>query len=151
MTQIYIDSWNQGFGHLLGRRNVTADRVERMRIDITQKSSDWSVAEVDGHVVGFISIGPSREPLADDFGELESIAVDPPHWRQGIGRALMELALDQLASRWQRAILWTPAGHDGPQPATTEGTASTSQQDGSLSASAVLAAPRSPSGVRRSQ
>jgi GNAT superfamily N-acetyltransferase len=112
MTQIYIDSWNQGFGYLLGRRNLTAERVDRMRIDIAQGSGDWSVAEVDGHVVGFISVGPSRDPIADDLGELESIAVDPPHWRQGIGRALMELALGQLALRWPRAILWTPAGYD---------------------------------------
>lgn len=43
MTQIYIDSWNEGFGHLLGRRDLTAERVDRMRIDITQGSGDWRV------------------------------------------------------------------------------------------------------------
>ena len=112
MTQIYIESWNEGFGHLLGRRDLTAERADRMRIDITQGSADWSVAEVDGQVVGFVSVGPSRDPIADDLGELDSVAVDPPYWRQGIGRALMALALDQLALRWPRAILWTPAGYD---------------------------------------
>ncbi len=67
MTQIYIDSWNQGFGHLLGRRTLTAERVERMRIDIAQRSSDWSVAGVDGHVVGFILWTPAGYDRGHSF------------------------------------------------------------------------------------
>jgi hypothetical protein len=29
MTEIYIDSWNEGFGHLIGFRNLEPERVER--------------------------------------------------------------------------------------------------------------------------
>lgn len=112
MTEIYIDSWNQGFGHLMGSREVTAGRIDRMRADVADTDVSWTVAELGGNLVGFVETGPSRDPIDDQLGELCSIAVDPLHWRQGVGRALMVCALDQLRARWTRAMLWTPTDYE---------------------------------------
>lgn len=112
VSHIYIESWNEGFGHLLGTRERTSAHTERWRRDLESADVEWTVASIDGRVVGFMGVGASRDPIAPDLGELHAIAVDPPHWRMGVGTALMERALAQLGHSWQRAILWTPAGYE---------------------------------------
>lgn len=111
IAAIYVDSWNQGFGHLLGERRHTWQRTDRWRADLAATTTTWTVAELDGRVVGFAVTGPSRDPIVADLGELDTIAVDPSYWRRGVGRALMGDAVDQLGRRWDRAILWTPANY----------------------------------------
>ncbi|MDH4277871.1 MAG: GNAT family N-acetyltransferase [Acidimicrobiia bacterium] len=111
VAAIYIDSWNQGFGHLLGIRQHSAERIDRWSADLASPATEWTVAEVEGRVVGFIGIGPSRDPVDPALGELDTIAVDPSRWRQGVGRALTVRGLDQLSAKWNQAILWTPANH----------------------------------------
>ncbi len=61
-----------------------------------------------GSIVG---IGPSRDPVGPQLGELDTIAVDPPHWRTGIGMALISLALKHLVlDGYSEAILWKAEG-----------------------------------------
>ena len=112
VARIYIESWNQGFGHLLGMGELTPERVARWEHDLSDDGVDWTIAEADGVVVGFVGVGPSRDPVDPMLGELDTIAVDPAHWRVGIGRALMNHALAVLRSSWCTAILWTPARYE---------------------------------------
>lgn len=113
VARIYIDSWNAGFGDLMGYRQLTAEREARWAQDLAGGGSQrWWVAEQDGRVVGFAGIGPSRDPVEAGLGELDTIAVDPDHWRSGVGRALMRHATAALAAEYDSAILWTVAGYE---------------------------------------
>jgi GNAT superfamily N-acetyltransferase len=112
VARIYIESWNEGFGQLLGIREPSSDDVARWRQILAERTADWTVAEVGGVAVGIVSVGPSRDPLDPLLGELDTIAVDPQHWGVGIGRALMDHALGVLQKSWSRAILWTPAHYE---------------------------------------
>ena len=115
VTRIYIESWNAGFGELLSQANrtVTPELTERWRRDLAQPAPHrWWVAERAGRIVGFIGIGPSRDPVDAQLGEIDTIAVDPRHWRAGIGKALMSLAVRHLAADgYREAILWTVEGY----------------------------------------
>lgn len=62
------------------------------------------VAEEGGAVVGFISVGPSRDERG--IGELYAIYVDPDWWSTGTGRALIEHAEQQLSVEYREATLW---------------------------------------------
>ncbi len=112
IARIYIDSWNEGFGHLTHYRSMTPERVERWRRDLRDPTVTWSVAEVDGAIVGFTGVGPCRDPTDASLGELQTIAVDPPWWRCGFGRLLMEDALDRLRTSYSSAVLWTVADYE---------------------------------------
>ena len=116
VTRIYIDSWNAGYGELLSRadRTVTPDLVERWSRDLARPVPHrWWVAERMGSIVGVVGIGPSRDPVDPHLGELDTIAVDQPHWRTGIGRALMSLTLQYLVSDgYNEAIVWTVEGYE---------------------------------------
>jgi ribosomal protein S18 acetylase RimI-like enzyme len=65
--------------------------------------------DADGAVVGFTYVGPSRDA---GTGELYAIHVDPDRQGGGIGRALMDTALDSLGDLGaSRAVLWVLAGN----------------------------------------
>ena len=50
-----------------------------------------------GSIVGCAGICLSRDPVDPSIGELDSIFVDEPHWRTGVGSALITVAHRHLA------------------------------------------------------
>ena len=63
------------------------------------------VAEANGEIVGFASVGPAVDTDAD--GELYAIYVLPAHWGTGFGRALIQAGEDRLRELGhQQAVLW---------------------------------------------
>ena len=108
---IYVDAWNVGSGDLMPRQWVTAELGGRWQQELVRPVPQrWGVAERPGTLVGFVGMGPSRDPIAPELGELDTIAVDPSAWRTGIGRTLMAVALRHLtANGYREAVLWTLA------------------------------------------
>jgi ribosomal protein S18 acetylase RimI-like enzyme len=86
-------------------------RREAFRRDSLSRSprpfETW-VAELNGAIAAFADIGPSRDDDASPHtGELYSIHVDGTLARQGIGRALMARALDELRDEgFTEVTLW---------------------------------------------
>jgi GNAT superfamily N-acetyltransferase len=111
IAQIYVDSWNAGFGALMPPAVLDDARIARWASELA--AGNWWVALHDGTIAGFTGICPSRDPIDPQLGELDTIAVDPPYWRTGVGTALMRRALEELAATYPEAILWTLA--DYPQ------------------------------------
>ncbi len=109
VVEIYVESWNLGFGELMPA--ITADDGRIARWSETLAGGNWWVAEVDGVIAGFVGVGPSRDPIDPELGELDTIAVDPPYWRHGVGTALMQKALEELAVQYDEAIVWTLANY----------------------------------------
>jgi GNAT superfamily N-acetyltransferase len=71
------------------------------------------VAELDGRVVGFASVGRSRDEGAENEGELYAIYLHPSCWGRGIGRALLERAEESMrSSGFERALLWVLEGNE---------------------------------------
>jgi N-acetylglutamate synthase-like GNAT family acetyltransferase len=112
VARIYTDSWNTGFGDLIGYRTNTPERLARWRRDLHDSTVKWTVADIDGVVAGYSVVGPSRDPLDPAVGELQTIAVNPSYWRRGVGRTLMQHSLDELLMQYDSAILWTVTGYE---------------------------------------
>lgn len=106
VSPIYVESWASGFGDLMPPRTLEgcADRPLGCRVE-SARPSQWWVAEIGGVLVGCVRITTSRDPIDEGLGELDTIAVDPAHWRVGVGGALMGIAIDGLAREgYRRAI-----------------------------------------------
>ncbi|MFI6828002.1 GNAT family N-acetyltransferase [Kribbella sp. NPDC050241] len=110
VVEIYVDSWNAGFTGLMPPIEADDARIQRWATDLANDRTSWWVAEADGSIAGLVGIGPSRDPVDPQLGELDTIAVDPAHWRTGLGTNLMHTALDALAA-YQQAVLWTLANY----------------------------------------
>lgn len=114
VAQIYVDSWNLGFADLMPVRRVDPELVARWGRDLVAPLPHrWWIAELNRAIAGFAGIGPSRDPLDPEIGELDTIAVDPSIWLHGVGRALMTTAVAYLAhDGYREAVLWTAAGYE---------------------------------------
>ncbi len=77
VARIYVDSWNAGIGTLMPARSMTPAEIERWRRFLAPGPVRWRVATASDVLVGFAGVGPSRDPVMVDLGELDTIAVDP--------------------------------------------------------------------------
>ncbi len=111
VARIYVDSWNAGFGDLMGKKELDSARIDRWRTTLSgAPPARWWVALRDGAIYGVVGIGPCRDPIDASLGEVDTIAVDPNHWRIGVGQVLMRRALEYLTlDGYREARLWTPA------------------------------------------
>ena len=76
------------------------------RAALADRDVEVYVAELDGELVGSVSVGG---------GFLSALYVVPEHWRGGVGSALHDFALERLRARGEsEAKLWTlEANQDG--------------------------------------
>ena len=117
---VHVRSWQVGY------RGLVSDEV-LSGLSIADRQSSWQallerdvegaftlVAERDV-LVGFCSMmAPSRD---DDAGagtcEVAAVYVEPEHWREGIGSALLVTALQEVAATgWDDVTLWVFAENE---------------------------------------
>jgi GNAT superfamily N-acetyltransferase len=102
-------AWQTAYRHVFPVEELERGgfiRVELWRERLLWPPPGWHtfVAHQDGAVVGFVSVGPSRDEQG--LGELYAIYVDPDAWATGAGRALLERGELELRSSYGEATLW---------------------------------------------
>jgi GNAT superfamily N-acetyltransferase len=113
IARAHTRSWQVAYAHAFPAEALAGISVERR----TEWWAEWLpasrpraailVAEVEGEVRGFASVGAAREEQDQELGELYAIYVDPDHWGAGLGRALIAEAEARLRSAgFAEAILW---------------------------------------------
>jgi GNAT superfamily N-acetyltransferase len=63
-------------------------------------------------VIGYVGLGACRDADLADAGEVYALYVRPESWRSGVGRRLLDRATDELAGRYDEAVLWVLARYD---------------------------------------
>ncbi len=109
IARVHERGWRVGYAHVFPEEKLTNRFVdpERWRERLEEPPQGWTtfVADRDGWIAGFASVGPSREE--DGVGELYAIYVDPEAWGEGVGQALIRRAEEQLAGGgYLQATLW---------------------------------------------
>jgi GNAT superfamily N-acetyltransferase len=121
IARVHVAGWQVGYASLLpegylDRLSVDA-RAQRWAATLREpdaRAVATLVATRDADVVGFVTVGRSRDDDAEkDVGELWGIYVDPKHWGAGVGHALHEGAIGALrAVGLTAATLWVLRGND---------------------------------------
>jgi GNAT superfamily N-acetyltransferase len=105
---IRVRGWRTAYRHVFPARELDGLVVDesRWRDRLASPPPGWTtlVAERGGHVVGFASVGPSRDEAG--VGELYAIYVDPDSWSTGAAPVLLERAEAELRREYMRATLW---------------------------------------------
>ncbi|GIE06820.1 N-acetyltransferase [Paractinoplanes durhamensis] len=114
VARVNIESWRKAYRGKMPQTHLDAlDPAER-----TSTWQEWLTLNAGGifvlddpaeGVVGYVSVGASRDPAADPAttGQVWAIYVAPGHWGRGGGRLLMATAVDRLAALgFREATLW---------------------------------------------
>ncbi|PZS29945.1 MAG: GNAT family N-acetyltransferase [Pseudonocardiales bacterium] len=113
---VHVRSWQAAYRGLVPQDYLDGLDVDRRRLawERILAATDWPragtlVAEIDGEVIGFANICPTRDDDTDHdvVGEVSSIYVVPERWATGAGRRLMAAAVRSLTDAgFSQATLW---------------------------------------------
>lgn len=124
IATVHIASWREAYAGIVPSEVLAG-------LDVDQRTEQWRrtiedaagadkhvwVAEgdEDGHVVGFASLGPSRDEDADRTTlEIYTIYLEPDAWGHGIARKLMRSVLESVPEG-SKVTLWALAGNERAQ------------------------------------
>ena len=115
VAQIHVQAWQAAYVGIVPDEHLASlsiDKRETMwREAIEKKTPELLVARVEDDVIGWVSFDASRDKGAPaDAGEIWALYVDPAHWADGVGRALLQRAQQRLSDRGFTGIsLWVLA------------------------------------------
>jgi GNAT superfamily N-acetyltransferase len=110
IAAVHVGAWQSAYVHIFGKERLAELDAERRtggweRVLAERHEEEVFVAERDGSLVAFASVGPSRDGEAS--GELYAIYALPEAWGTGAGPELMREALTALRARgFATATLW---------------------------------------------
>jgi ribosomal protein S18 acetylase RimI-like enzyme len=120
IARVHVAGWQAGYAGLLPQQYLD-------QLSVEQRAQRWAailgepddrslgtlVADVDGHIAGWATVGGSRDDDAQPgTGELWGIYADPAHWGRGVGHALHVAAVEVLRAAGRKdATLWVLDGN----------------------------------------
>jgi GNAT superfamily N-acetyltransferase len=118
--RIQVETWRAAYTGLMPDEAIAMFDIESRRrmwregLGRTPRpGSATFVVEEGGEVVGFASVGASRDEGAEQEAELYAIYLHPSRWDRGIGRALLQRAEESMrSSGFRQAILWVLEGNE---------------------------------------
>jgi GNAT superfamily N-acetyltransferase len=105
IADVHVRTWQSAYQGILNAeflQSISVELREKTWINWLSAENDSSftfVAEMDGLVVGFVNAGPERsgDPLYQ--GEVNAIYIYQRVQKQGIGRELIEAAVNEFRKR----------------------------------------------------
>jgi ribosomal protein S18 acetylase RimI-like enzyme len=118
LARVHVDSWRAAYRGLVPDSSLQGFgyqwREESFRQSLATGAEETYLVQVEGQVVGFLTLGAARDPDLDvsRTGEIWGIYISPGYWRKGIGKRLAEEAERIVKSRgYQDAVLWVLEGN----------------------------------------
>ena len=106
---VHYKAWQQAYTGLVDQSCLDKMSVEKC-VEIAYKWPDNLLVAKDGErVVGFVGYGDCRNDDIKDAGEVFAIYVLAEYYGKGVGRALMDAALDLLPQ--DRVAVWVLQGN----------------------------------------
>jgi GNAT superfamily N-acetyltransferase len=118
VARVHVRSWQAAYRGLIDAEFLDAlhpeDRASRYTFGSAEPAAPRTIlAEEDGELLGFATVGLSRDADAPGRGELYALYVDPGRWRGGSGRLLLAESRRRLrAAGHEEAILWVLRGNE---------------------------------------
>jgi ribosomal protein S18 acetylase RimI-like enzyme len=118
LARVHVDAWQVAYRGLVPDIMLQAFtyeyREERFRRSLAAGAEETHVVELEGEVVGLLTIGIARGPDLERqcTGEIWGIYISPRYWRRGFGSRLVAVAQQMLQQRgYENVVLWVLASN----------------------------------------
>jgi GNAT superfamily N-acetyltransferase len=117
IAHVHVRSWQAAYQGLISQEYLDslkpADMARRYNFDRSSPGLPLILVAVEGNsICGFAITSKSRDEDLPNAGELRAIYVDPQQWREGVGRALIAAAREQLRrDGYTDAVVWVLDGN----------------------------------------
>jgi ribosomal protein S18 acetylase RimI-like enzyme len=118
IARVHVESEKAAYCGIIPDDVLASLSVEEQEVRwherIARGSSSTLIAEQDGHALGWINFGKSRDlDAGPSTAEIRAMYVAPNSWRGGVGAALWRNAKDSLQqSRYSEVTLWVLKPND---------------------------------------
>lgn len=110
IAEVHFLSWKGAYSGIIPHRSLNAMLSRRRTAwwaNAIQNSTQILVAEVDGSVVGYTTLGASRARALPQQGEVYELYIRPEYQGVGIGRRLLDSARGSLRNMELRGtVIW---------------------------------------------
>jgi ribosomal protein S18 acetylase RimI-like enzyme len=118
IASVQVRSWQAAYVNILSSEFLAGLSIEQRTArwqDILQKQESQTLVahQADG-IAGFVSFGHWRDENANErLGEIWALYAKPQVWGSGVGRALLEAAVQELRAIGRRSVLlWVLSKND---------------------------------------
>ena len=120
MGELHVRAWQAAYRDVISAEYLDGlsprDRAAMWRDIISQAPDRVLVAEREAAVIGFAAFGQALSGIDSlagvAVGELFALNIDPSHWGEGAGRALLAEVMRRLREGgWSDAVLWVVASN----------------------------------------
>ena len=103
IARVMWTGWQTAYAQIIPADFLAGLAQEHFEDAVGKNLATILVAESGTEIVGMIDAGPGRQN--EDLGEIRALYVAPTHQQLGVGRQLMQAALQSLAE-YQQVYLW---------------------------------------------
>lgn len=115
LSKLGADTFTETFGHLYPPEDLSAFLARSYGLDAIRRDTEnprhfWRIVRDKGEAIAYLHCGPVALPHPDAHpvkeGELKRIYIRQSHQGRGLGRVLMDVALDWMADTYNTAPQW---------------------------------------------
>ena len=114
IAKVHVETWQCAYKGQIPNSYLNSLSIEKRagtwkkQLETPDVGTHTLVAEVDGQIVGWCTVGVSRDgDASQEVGELYGIYILPAHAGKGAGSQLMTKALETLKKEgYKKATLW---------------------------------------------
>ena len=117
VARVHVRSWQVAYRTLLPDEYLDQlrpeDRAPHYDFATTDPTKPQTIVATEASsILGFATTMPTRDADLPNYGELVALYVDPDHWLEGVGVALVTAAHAALLQQgFRNANLWLLAGN----------------------------------------
>ena len=98
---VICESWRSAYADIISPEELekhtdSAKRTEQFRKWISSGLSNYLIARDDGKPCGICTYGASRDNGMEGFGEIVAIYTLSEYWNRGLGKRIMDAAVEDL-------------------------------------------------------
>lgn len=99
IAEVHIKSWRQAYKGVIHQSYLDNgldinERTKRWHENLSESRKGTFLAFDGETLVGFSTVGKSRDDNYPDYGELYAIYLDPDYFGKGVGKALFQHSLE---------------------------------------------------------